>query len=651
MNKHISKNSSSKKRIAQKSTPDLNSKRRRLFVFIMLLIPLFFILILELILQIAGYGINTKLFIPAKGDYSDYLKINPLVGHRFFMNQVNVPTPPNDLFLIKKPGNGFRIFVMGGSTTAGYPYGTNLMFSRILNQRLSDAFPEKHIEVINTATAAINSYALLDFMDEILEQEPDAILIYTGHNEFYGAFGIASTETLGKYRPILKLYLRLKRFKTLQLVRDTLWQLKQRINNLSECDDGIKPSATLMERLVAEQNIPYQSPIYKSGKIQYRDNLTVILKKAKQAKIPVLISELVSNIRDQQPFLSIQSDSFPAANQVYQTARLLDQQNNFEAAKQKYYLAKDLDALRFRAAEDFNEIIQQVAGEFDAIVVPMKSFFETASPEGIPGKELFLEHLHPNIEGYFIMADAFFETMRNQRLISPDWLDYKISPASYYRTAWGVTPLDILYGALRIRILQGGWPFKPKSAPNLAIIDYVPATKAESLAVKVWSQPDYTLERGHVEMAEYYEKTGRYKLAYEEYRALICLTPLNVSPYLKAADMLIKGGNLRSALILLKKSLTLSETFFATKWIGQILLNFNEVKQSIPYLEKAHQQQPGDPQLLYSLSGAYALNAQYEQARELLNELYKIAPDFQDPYDLKTQLDRMLKKNELLEVN
>ena len=56
----------------------------------------------------------------------------------------------NDLFLKEKPKNGYRIFVMGGSTAAGYPYGENLMFSRILNKSLSVTFPEKKIEVINT---------------------------------------------------------------------------------------------------------------------------------------------------------------------------------------------------------------------------------------------------------------------------------------------------------------------------------------------------------------------------------------------------------------------------------------------------------------------------------------------------------------------
>ncbi|MDZ7377129.1 MAG: tetratricopeptide repeat protein, partial [candidate division KSB1 bacterium] len=229
-------------------------------------------------------------------------------------------------------------------------------------------------------------------------------------------------------------------------------------------------------------------------------------------------------------------------------------------------------------------------------------------------------------------------------MIAPYWLDYKISPASYYRQNWGLTALDSLYGNLRIKILQAGWPFKPKSALSYEMLDYVPTSKAESLAVKVWSRGDYSLEHAHVDLAMSYETAGRYDLAYAEYRALICLTPLNLSPYLKAAEMLINGANFRSALILLRKSLTLGETFFANKWIGQILVNFNEIDQALHYLEKAFQENSSDPQLLYTLSGVYALKGRYQQSKKLLNELYQIAPDFKDPYNLKEQLDRVMKK-------
>ena len=65
--------------------------------------------------------------------------------------------------------------------------------------------------------AAINSYTLLDFMDEILEQSPDALLIYTGHNEYYGALGVGSEQSLGNSRWLIHTYLKLRSVKLLCL--------------------------------------------------------------------------------------------------------------------------------------------------------------------------------------------------------------------------------------------------------------------------------------------------------------------------------------------------------------------------------------------------------------------------------------------------
>ena len=644
ISKQIQVNPNDVKKYIQTLSPDMDPKRKRLFGIMMLSFPVLFLLILEAALRLFQYGGNTALFITAPGEFSDYYKCNPKVGRRFFMNQSSIPDPPNDIYFKEKPENGYRIFVLGGSTTAGYPYGNNIMFTRILHRRLADAIPDKHIEVVNTATAAINSYTLLDFMDEILKKKPDTILIYAGHNEFYGALGVASTETMGKFRSLIKIILKLRRYKTFLLLRNTIWQLRRRVDKLFRRRSVMDPSATLMERLVAEQNIPFDSSVFDAGKEQFKENIREILKKAKKAAVPVIISELVSNVRDQSPFVSVQTDKYPPAERVYELARSMDAEGKFKEAKQQYYTAKDLDALRFRAPEEFNEIIHRVAGEYDAIIVPMKAYFEAASPEGIIGNHLMLEHLHPNVDGYFVMADAFFQTMHENGMIVSDWDKERIRPASQYRYSWGVTDLDSLYGNLRIRILKGGWPFRPKSAPNRALVDYHAATKAESLAVKVWNDRSYTLERGHVEMAEHYEKQRKYDLAYKEYNALICLTPMNASPYMGAANMLIKQGNLESAFPYLYKSLTLEESGFANKWAGQILLKNNKVKEALLYLEKAYEFESRDPQLLYNLSGAYALSAQYQKAMDRLNELYKISPNFPEADILKRQLDNILKR-------
>lgn len=625
------------------SSLTLEPGKRILYNLIALFIPVVLFLLLEIGLQIFKYGGELDLFITGPGEYSAYKMCNPYIGRRYFALQSRYPDPSNDIFLREKPDSCYRIFILGGSTAAGYPYSENLMFSRILQQRLSDVFPEKHFEFVNTATAAINTYTLLDFMDEILENSPDAILIYSGHNEFYGALGVASTETIGKFRWVVRLYLKLKKYRTFLLIRDFVTKFQVWIGRIFDSGTIEDPTGTLMERLVAEQKIVYGSTVYELGKSQFQENLEDILKRATNAGVKVITSELVSNIRDQKPFVSVATPEMPAANLVFQAARALEEQGEYEKAREKYYLAKDLDALRFRASEEFNRIIHQVSSKYSVPVVPMESVFEAASPTGLIGNNLTLEHLHPNIDGYFLIADAFFNSMKENGFISSEWEADRIKPPSYYRQNWGYTELDSLYGDLRIRILKGGWPFKPKSAPNRALIDYHPTTRAESLAVKIILDKKFSIERGHVEMADFYEKGREYFRAYKEFYALVCLTPDNISPYLGAANALVEARDLDRALPILYRSLEIEETAFAHKWIGQILLDDGFVQKALPHLTKAHKMNTHDPQVLYNLSGAYALNAQYEKARETLGELYAIDPNFPDANILKRQLDRILK--------
>ena len=52
----------------------------------------------------------------------------------------------------------------------------------MLEGRIRASQPTRYVEVINTAMSAVNSYTLLDFADEIIAQNPDAVLIYAGHN-------------------------------------------------------------------------------------------------------------------------------------------------------------------------------------------------------------------------------------------------------------------------------------------------------------------------------------------------------------------------------------------------------------------------------------------------------------------------------------
>ena len=130
-----------------------------------------------------------------------YLSANPAIGRRYFPGAAAAPAPPVELFAADKPANGVRLFVMGESTTAGFPYPHNGTFSRVLQDVLRDALPQDSVEVVNLGIAATNSYTVADLAREVAAQQPDAVLIYAGHNEYYGVLGAAST--LGASTPAL----------------------------------------------------------------------------------------------------------------------------------------------------------------------------------------------------------------------------------------------------------------------------------------------------------------------------------------------------------------------------------------------------------------------------------------------------------------
>jgi tetratricopeptide (TPR) repeat protein len=621
---------SSKPKSINRNNPkisELSSSRKKFFILVTILLPIIILVLLEIGLRIFHYGNDTRLFVSIPDESSKFYGINLQVAKRFFTKLSDVPMPRKDLFLKEKPKNGYRIFVLGESSAAGFPYGNNVTFTRILNRRLSDAFPDKYIEVVNTGMTAINTYAQLDFMDEILQQKPDAILIYTGHNEYYGALGVESMESLGKNRWTVKTILKLQKFKIYTLVQNLVTSIKGLFGSGDSEENNNDVSSTLMQRIVKGQLIPLNSEDYELGKNQFRENLNEIISKAKDAGVKVLISELVSNIRDNKPFESIKVNSLPAAQDEFNKAVELENQGNFEEARKAFYYAKDLDALRFRAPEEFNNIIHEVAKVYSIPVVPMKSYFEAHSPNGIIGKKLMLEHLHPNIDGYFLMADAFFNTMQKEKFISNYWQENNIKPLSFYRKNWGFSTLDSVYAYLAVRQLMGGWPFQKNKGPNVALGNYKPSNKTDSIARDILLTGALTLEQGHIELADYYERKGELDLAFKECNALIYTVPYLDLFYEPTVKILVQMKNYKRALEVLFELLKYQQTAFAYQWIGQIYLISDETEKGIPFMNKAKEMDPRNEILLFNLCRANYKIFNFEQGDLVFNQFQSIASD------------------------
>ncbi len=648
-----------KKKSAKKIASDLNTeenevqdfidqineplplKKKLLFYGITFSIPVLFFVILEVILRGVNYHGNTDLFIDPNIPTAEYRIPNPNFASRYFFYTKVIPNPSIDVFLAEKPENSFRVFAMGGSSAAGYPYGFNGTFSRVVDDVLQDAMPDKNVEVVNVGVSAVNSYTLYDQLDEILEHKPDAIMIYAGHNEFYGALGVGSNENLGGFPGFVRFYLKLQRFKTFLWLRDVIVNVGQWF-----AGDAEQPSGTLMERIVASRSIELGSPKYELAMIQFESNLEEIIKTFEENDIPVYVGSVASNLKDHIPFVDIADGEQPSALATFNEGRRAYADENYTEALEKYEYAKDLDGLKFRAPSEINQIIKTKADEFDQTTyVPIDEAFKNNSENGITGFGLMLEHLHPNEEGYFLMGKTFSEVIL-QDLETKGVLRYEVRDEDWenYFDKMHMTYFDDRIEWHRISTLKQGFPFVqgPKPAPYQQT--YKPIDVADSLAFDVVHR-DLGWDRAKVELADHYEKTKQLDKAIEEYLGLIRNQPWNDSPYVFAARIYLDRNNFQEAEPLLRTAYKINpDEPYINKMLGAIELNSGNAKSAIPLLEKAVSLSPRDTQALFNLSGAYGTDQQFEKAMEIARKAYQINPNFPGLQPWMMQLQQILER-------
>ena len=603
-----------------------NDRKHILFYTVVVIAPYLLIALLELVLRLFSIGNDLTLFVPSSD--SKYYEINRHVGERFF-NRLDYTTPLTEHFLKEKPADGYRIFVLGESTIQGFPYDANLAFTRILQRRLRDIFPNRTVEVVNLGLTAVNSYTLLDFTDELLEQKPDNVLIYTGHNEYYGALGIASMESGSIPHWLKKLHLKLIRLRTYQLLQKCIGKIYKVLHSTTTEE----AKATLMEKMVGKNLIPYHSNMYSEGLAQFSENMSELLGKINKRHVPIIISDLVSNVRDVPPFNSIRYENYPRADSLYSNAKQLEAQHLFDNAKDEYIRAKDLDIVRFRASEDINKIIAHLADSLDIYILSLKSLFEKYSPHRTIGNNLMTDHLHPNIDGYFLMAEGFLTALREHGLIEKKWDSTRVQPWTYYRYNWGYTDLDSMIAVLRIKHLKAGWPFQPEATVNNFRATYMPIGIIDSLAFMSVTHIDVNASMVHKKLAAYYKSIGDFKHASKEYAALAYISPLDISSYYYAADLAYKAKEYTDAIHYLRESPNADTSFYAQFTLASIYYSQKEYKEALTCLDRLQNMPPGGNNYLQVQKLKYNVledSGLRSDAEKTLVDIKKIDPSYNE---------------------
>ncbi len=536
--------------------------------------PFLVLLVLEGALRLFGYGHDLSVFKedPAR---KGYLVLNPHASKRYFANQKNATYGNAEPFTIKKKPGTLRLFVLGESTTIGYPYMNNGSFHRWLQYRLSQTYPERDFEIINLSLTAVNSFTVLEFGKTALEYEPDAVLVYTGHNEYYGAMGVAVTKGIGHSRMLARLLMKLRCLRLTQLIASATDQISEMISGKK-----IDLRENLMKRMTAEQQMAFGSEDYRAGLDQFRANMDELAALTSARGVPLLISNLVSNEKDLKPFISIPDKQNKSADTYYRSGIQLYQQANYKDAKKAFVQAKELDALRFRAPEALNKIINDIAHAHKGVtLVDTRDLFEKHSVGGILGNETLLEHVHPNLPGYALLSEAFYQALKKIELLanSPREMDFET-----LKKQIPITLVDSLKGEYEMMILKEGWPFNiPMPAE-----DKREKTEEEKLAGALVVK-QITWRDAMLRLQQHYAAAKDTAQMLRVAEALVLDDPLN-AVYLDNAGKLSIALNLNEqAVRYLSKAFRMENSFERARLLFVILLKMDKPAEALPYVAYA----------------------------------------------------------------
>ncbi len=598
------------------------------FYLIMVLLPVLFLILLESGLRIFNYGKDLSVWVKVN---ENLYGVNPNLAFRYFYNTKNVPNSIQDVFSINKSRNTFRIFVLGGSSAAGFPYMPLGSFSRYIQRRLELFYPDKNIEVVNLSLTAVNSYTIRDIIPDVLDQKPDLVLVYAGHNEYYGALGVGSMESLGSLPWLVNSMLFLNKFKTVELLRDFSKSVAGMFPN-----ENSDASGTLMSRMAEEQSIKYDSDLYYSGIEQFESNIAAVIHEATSRNIPVMLSTLASNLKDQEPFVS--ENGKQSANSYYHIADSLFGSRLNDDAEKYFRLAKDYDMLRFRAPEDINNIIK--SHSFDQLVylVDCDSLLNSESVYGIAGNDLFIDHLHPNLTGYQKLGKYFVDNIIEKEFLPPPKTSCNLQKQdSIARAVLYFSKLDSVISDYRIIMLRNDWPFikdgvKVNPSFLLKRKNYLDSLAFNVLTNRLpWALAQKKAAEFHLRAKDYNSFTTQMGILINQYPFIYDYYDYSYMELMKANQHLI-------ALKFLKLKHEIRPDEFTSKWIGIINLNQNNVNESIKYLEASLRFNPTDPQTLYNLAGAYAKMQEYKKAYNTISSCLNLQPDYQEAIIFKNSL-------------
>ena len=551
-------------------------------------------------------------------------------------------------FTKRKQADAFRIFCLGGSTTYGRPYDDTTSFCGWLRELLPVADSSRKWEVINAGGISYASYRVVKVMEELCQYEPDLFVIYTGHNEFledrtYGALkesklravdevlshsrvytwirntvGSSEPSTVGTQRDLLP-----SEVKTMlddgigpdAFERDD--QLARRICehfkfNLRRMHRVAQTAGARMLLITPASNLagcsPFKSELRPTLDESTERRVRELLEHARRASKLGQVEQAIAKINE-----ALKLDPrFAAAH--YQRGLTLKQMGRFDEAKQAFVQARDDDVCPLRATTPVEQAVRSFANTQGVPLVDFQRFLRESSPHGIPGDELFLDHVHPTIAGNRMLAEVILEALVDLNVVSlpADWGQATIDQVAQQlegridKAAHGI--------ALRNLAKVLSWAGKTEEANRLALraADSVPSD-----ANTLYMAANALLGRGQALEAA------------AEYRKALVMDPNYLEAHNGLGAALQRLGKLDEAADHYRRAIRLRSDFAPSySNLALVLQQIGDIAGAERNFEHAIRINPRFAKARNNLAVLHLKNNRLAEAETQLLEVVSINPDF-----------------------
>lgn len=587
-----------------------------------------------------GFTRSEPTFIAAKGGDGQQLITAPYKRRWFNAQQ----------FSRAKPAGGFRVFCLGGSTTYGRPYNDATSFCGWLRGYLEALYPERKIEVINAGGISYASYRVVRVMEELSEYEPDAFVVYSGHNEFLERRTYAEILEQPAVLRELDALLAHTRIYSAMLLGAERW----RQSSETSAQQLSGEVSTLLGTIGPEA---YRRDDAQAGKIvdHYAQNLLRMADISQKTGTSLLLVRPASSLKECKPFKSEdtpgitetqrgtwesafeeglraqRTSDMRAASMHFEHAAALNPRHaetwyrlgesrfrlgQWDLATQAFVTARDEDIVPLRATTALDRAFSSFVTERSIATIDFQELIrqemQTRWHQSIPGEEFFLDHVHPTIEGHRILALALLEQLMLRGDLPLKSMDDAIL-ATVEKKILATVDEEKSGIALRNLAKVLSWAGKDEDAARLA-----------KRALALFPGDEESL---FIVASEAFAQ-GSWVEAITQYREVIAADPLYTKAYNNLAIALVRSGDLEEALPYYHQALALDGNYGNAHYnLANAYSRLGREMLALHHYRRALADQPDDTDSMFNLARLLARQGRTEAALDQYRQILGIYPE------------------------